>query len=112
MGGSRPSAVGPPVTPAGKLQKYLRERVEALGGHYRKVKWEGRVGCPDCYVWFEHGIYAWIEIKAGDDRLAELQKREHERMRDGGLRIYTAKTEADIDRILSELMSAEASFYV
>ena len=91
------------MTPAGKLQKYLRGRVGALGGHHRKAKWEGRVGCPDCYVWFPGGKYAWIEIKAGRDTLSPLQELEIERMDDCGLFVCIVKTEDDIDKILLKL---------
>lgn len=96
------------MTPAGKLQAYLRKRVEALDGHYRKAQWEGRVGCPDCYVWLDNGAYAWVEIKAGADRLSPHQEREIDFMRRGGLRVYVAKTTADIDAIVSELCALEA----
>jgi hypothetical protein len=85
------------MTPAGKLQKYLRERIEALSGQYRKAKWEGRVGCPDCYVWLGEGRYAWIEIKAGADKLSAAQVTEMSRMRQGGLRVIVVRDEGEID---------------
>lgn len=88
------------MTPAGKIQAYLRRKVEALGGEYRKVRWEGRVGCPDCYVWLPGGRYAWVEIKAGRDRLSKLQEVEVERMRAAGLAVFIVKTEADVDWLI------------
>lgn len=91
------------MTPAAKLQNYLRQRIEAIGGHCRKARWEGRVGCPDCYVWLAGGRYAWIEIKVGNDSLSRMQSRELGFMRVAGLRVYTAKTKADIDAIVAEL---------
>lgn len=87
------------MTPAGKLQRYLRKQVEASGGCYRKVRWEGRRGCPDCFVWWRDQ-HAWIEIKAGEDRFSDLQEREIGKMRDAGLQVFTARNEDDIDRIL------------
>ena len=65
------------MTPAGKLQAYLRKKVEALGGHYRKAQWENRVGCPDCYVWLDSGAYAWVEIKAGRGKLTDDEQLFH-----------------------------------
>lgn len=91
------------MTPAGKRQAYLRRKVEALGGEYRKAQWEGRVGCPDCYVWLPGGRYAWIEVKAGRDRLSKLQDMEVERMLKAGLCVYVVKTEIDIDTVLESL---------
>jgi len=88
------------MTPAGKLQAYLRKQIEALGGEYRKVQWEGRVGCPDCYVWLPDGRYAWIEVKAGRDRLSKLQEVEMKRMRAAGLAVFIVKTEADVDWLI------------
>ena len=40
------------MTPAGKLQAHLKHVVQQSGGQYRKVRWEGRRGCPDCFVWW------------------------------------------------------------
>lgn len=91
------------MTPAGKLQKYLREQIEALGGEYRKVQWEGRVGCPDCYVWLPGGRYAWIEIKAGRDLLSKLQDMEVERMLKAGLCVCVVRDAAGIDFIVDIL---------
>ena len=93
------------MTPAGKLQAYLRRKVEALGGQYRKVRWEGRVGCPDCYVWLPGGRYAWIEVKAGRDRLSKLQDLEVGRMLKAGLCVCVVKDEAGIDFVLEALVA-------
>jgi len=91
------------MTPAGRLQKYLREAVERSGGHHRKVRWEGRRGCPDCFVWWDGARHAWIEIKAEGDRVSALQEREHRRMRESGLPLFIARTTDDIDRIVQGL---------
>lgn len=96
------------MTPAGKLQAYLRKQVEALGGQYRKAKWEGRVSCPDCYIWLTEGRYAWVEVKAGADRLSAVQIAELQAMRKGGLWVFTVRSEAEIDAVLSDLRAAEA----
>jgi len=85
------------VTPASKLQDHLKHLVQASGGQYRKTRWEGRRGCPDCFVWWPTGAHAWVEIKAGNDRYSTLQKREVARMRDSGLPVYEVRTLEDVE---------------
>lgn len=91
------------MTPAGKLQDYLKHVVRKSGGQYRKVRWEGRSGCPDCFVWWTWPAAAFIEIKAEGDRLRKLQIREIERMRLDGVPVFIARSEADIDEIVARI---------
>jgi hypothetical protein len=44
---------------------------------------------------------AFIEVKAGRDRLHPLQAREIARMRDCGIPVYTVSTTEDVDVVLS-----------
>ena len=90
-------------TPAGKLQDYLKKVVQGSGGQYRKVRWEGRRGCPDCFVWWDWPALAFVEIKAGDDRYSKLQEREVARLRASGVPVCTARTIEDIDHIVAEI---------
>ena len=91
------------MTPAGKLQDRLRHLVQQSGGQYRKVRWEGRRGCPDCLIWWDWPSLAFVEIKVGDDRLSGHQQREIERMRADGIPVFTAKTIEDVEKIVSEV---------
>lgn len=95
------------MTPAAKLQNYLRERVEASGGSYRKAQWAGRKGCPDCFIWWTWPVAAFVEIKAGRDRLSVVQGFEIGRMRDAGIPVFTARTEADIDWIVAQQLAMQ-----
>lgn len=90
-------------TPAGKLQDHLKKLVQHSGGQYRKVRWEGRRGCPDCFVWWDWPALAFVEIKAGDDRYSKLQEREVARLRASGVPVYTARTIEGIDHIVAEI---------
>ena len=90
------------MTPAGKLQAHLKDVVQKSGGQYRKVRWEGRRGCPDCYVWWTWPRVAFVEVKADDDRYSKLQAREVERMKRAGIPVYTVSTIEDIDRVVAE----------
>ena len=91
------------MTPAGKLQDHLKHIVQKSGGQYRKVRWEGRSGCPDCLVWWDGPRFAFIEIKAEGDRLRKLQTREIERMRADGIAVFVAHSEAELDEIVAEV---------
>ena len=88
------------MTPAGKLQDRLKKLVQGSGGQYRKVRWEGRRGCPDCFIWWEGPQMAFVEIKAGDDRYSALQAREVTRMQNDGIPVFTARDLTDIDAIV------------
>lgn len=88
------------MTPASKLQERLKKLVQGSGGQYRKVRWEGRRGCPDCFVWWTWPRAAFVEIKAGNDRFSKLQEREVMRMWNDGIPVFTARTMEDIDAIV------------
>jgi hypothetical protein len=87
------------MTPAGKLQDRLKKLVQASGGQYRKVRWEGRKGCPDCFIWWD-GALAFVEIKAGEDRFSKLQEREVARMQAAGIPVFTARDLTDVEAIV------------
>lgn len=91
------------MTPAGKLQAHLKKRVTETSGHYRKVKWEGRNGCPDCFVWWQWPALAFIEIKAPGDRYSVLQMREIARLRESGIPVFTARSIEEIDGIVEKV---------
>jgi len=91
------------MTPAGRLQDHLKHVVQKTGGQYRKVRWEGRSGCPDCFVWWPGPRYAFIEIKAEGDRLSKLQTHQIERMHADGMPVFIACSEADLDEIVAKV---------
>lgn len=96
------------MTPAGKLQDRLKSKVQKSGGQYRKVRWEGRRGCPDCCVWWPGGHIGFIEVKAPGDRYSTLQAREVHRMREAGIEVHTLEHESDIDVIISAIRGCNA----
>lgn len=97
------------MTPAGRLQDHLKHVVQKSGGHYRKVRWENRRGCPDCFVWWTWPRAAFIEIKADGDRLSGLQQREIERMHETGVPVFIARSIADIDEIVKKVREGVAT---
>jgi len=91
------------MTPAAKLQEHLKHVVQKSGGQYRKVRWEGRRGCPDCFVWWAWPAAAFIEIKAGGDVIRPEQRREIERMERDGVPVYIARSIEDLDVIIEKV---------
>ena len=97
------------MTPAGKLQAHLKRIVQQSGGQYRKVRWESRRGCPDCFIWWTWPCIAFVEIKADKDRYSKLQEREVRRMQDAGIPVFTARTIEEIDEIVEKVRKGLAT---
>lgn len=94
------------------IEKYLVERVKALGGEVRKVKWLGRNGAPDRLVMLPGGgvrglsqetrraATIWVELKATGKKPEPHQLREHERMRRMGQRVEVIDSIEGVDGLL------------
>lgn len=102
------------------IEKRLIDRVKALGGEVRKVKWVGRAGAPDRLVMLppleinqknfkcrKHRTY-WVELKNPEtiktfpaNAHERAQHREHERMRKMGQRVVVIGTLAQVEELLS-----------
>lgn len=99
------------MTPAGRLEDYLRKRVKGSGGFVRKLRWIGRRGAPDDFIWWPvSGNYplvsAFVEVKAPGDRYSKLQERECAKLRTSGFRVFTVASTADIDQVVEQMMEA------
>jgi hypothetical protein len=110
------------MTRESEIENYLVERVKALGGEVRKVKWIGRNSAPDRVVMLPGTPpiagalpemlapprMVWVELKAPG--LAALfphtpherkQHREHERMRKMGQRVVVIDSFEGVDEVLA-----------
>ncbi len=90
------------------IEKYLVERVKALGGEVRKVKWIGRRGAPDRLVMLPQDLPAgrldttlWVELKAPGEKPKPHQAREHERMRRMGQCVVVIDSMEGVDEVLA-----------
>lgn len=104
------------------IEDYLKQRVKAMGGETRKVKWIGRDGAPDRLVMLPYGWRCsfagagrpsglstiWVELKRPGklatfpaDAHERAQFREHERMRALGQRVVVIDSLAGVDELLS-----------
>jgi len=92
--------------PEAKNENYLRKRVKAEGGQIRKLRWIGRRGAPDDFVWWPGPRSAFIEVKAPEGRLSVLQNREIGRLREDGFKVYVVFNFGDIDKMIDEVKGA------
>lgn len=109
-----------------QIESYLVERVKALGGECRKLKWIGRHGAPDRLVMlpdrplrlgidrgpihqrldkleaeFQGRRTIWVELKAPGEKAKPHQVREHERMRRMGQRVEIVDSIERVDEVLA-----------
>ena len=91
------------MPPEQKLQNYLKDRVEALGGQFRKLEWTGRRGAPDCFIWWPGPSFAFVEVKAPDGRVTVLQQRELDRLSRDGFNTAVVWSKDDIDAVVFAL---------
>lgn len=98
------------------IKKHLVQRVKALGGEARKVRWEGRRGAPDWIVMLPGfkrfnvewpGRTIWAELKRPGalatfpaNELERAQAREHTRMRKMGQRVVVIDSIEGVEELL------------
>lgn len=89
------------MTPEGKIQKYAKDRFEAIGGLVRKLSYEGRSGAPDLLVILPDGIIWFVEVKKDENTEPEAhQLREHERMRKRGANVFVVGSFKQVDDLI------------
>lgn len=91
------------------IEQHLVERVKALGGEVRKVKWLDRVGAPDRLVllprnatrWARLTAHVFVELKATGKPVKSHQQREHDRLRALGCQVEVFDSIEEIDAWLA-----------
>lgn len=78
------------------VEKYLDERIVALGGITRKWVSPGRRGVPDRIV-FIRGTIEFVELKAPGGKVKPWQKREHARLEEQGATVLVLASKDDVD---------------
>lgn len=81
------------------IEKYLHDRVHALGGEYRRLAWIGRNHANDDLILLP-GRHMLIEAKKPKEKPNGGQLREHERLRAAGFEVHVVSTFEQIDAIL------------
>ena len=94
------------MTPEGKVQAYAKAELEKIGALVRKIRYEGRNGCPDLLVLLPGGVVWFVEVKkdevAGPD---PHQAREHERMRNRGANVFVVGSKSQVDSLIANYYS-------
>lgn len=85
------------MTPEGKIEKALCDRVKALGGEVRKVQWIGRRGAPDRLVLLP-GRHLFVELKRPGQTAEAHQSREFSRLIMAGFVVFVIDSLEQIDR--------------
>lgn len=86
-----------------KVERYLDKEVAKLGGLTRKWVSPGRDGVPDRIV-IINGVVWFVEVKTIDGATSEVQKREHQRLRDCGGDVTTIYGNAGVDMFIRDLL--------
>lgn len=93
---------------------YLLRRVDATGGQYRKLAYEGRVGAPDYLVFYpiavDHlvafaPIACFVECKAPGKQPNVIQSRELKTLGSSGLHVAVVSTVEQADQLVGSLSS-------
>lgn len=92
------------MTPEGRVQAYAMAEFKKLGGLVRKIRYEGRNGCPDLLVILPGSLVVFVEVKK-DERTGPdpHQVREHKRMRQRGALVHTVGSKEQVDKLVAEL---------
>lgn len=92
-----------------KIEQKLVTAVKKHGGICPKFVSPGFDGMPDRLLLLPHGRFAFVEVKAPNQKLRPLQLSRHRLLRRLGFRVYVLDALEDIDKIIKEVMSNEAS---
>ena len=88
----------------GRLHKKCKELAELAGVLFRKIKFEGRKGCPDVLLIFPNGTVVFVELKNpnGDGVVSGSQSRELQKIADHNAIGYVCNSIYTFCQILDE----------
>ena len=92
-----------------KIEQKLVTAVKKHGGICPKFVSPGFDGMPDRLLLLPHGRFAFVEVKAPNQKPRPLQLSRHRLLRRLGFRVYVLDALEDIDKIIKEVRSNEAS---
>ena len=92
-----------------KIEQKLVTAVKKHGGICPKFVSPGFDGMPDRLLLLPHGRFAFVEVKAPNQKPRPLQLSRHKLLRRLGFQVYVLDALEDIDKIIKEVMSNETS---
>ena len=91
------------------IEEKLTKAVKQNGGVCWKFTSPGTAGVPDRIILMPEGRIAFVEVKAPGEKPRPLQLSRHKLLRRLGFQVYVLDALEDIDKIIKEVMSNEAS---
>lgn len=85
------------------IERYLVERVRALGGICLKYSNPGEVGYPDRLCIFPNGVTRWVELKSKGEELRAIQVKRIERLLRMDHSVWVCDSKQTIDNLISSL---------
>ena len=86
------------------VERYLTERVSALGGLSVKLANTGTAGVPDRLVLLPGLDPMLVEVKTEDGRLSPIQERWHRLAAARGFRVYVIHGKVGVSQLMEALM--------
>lgn len=84
-----------------EVEKHLVKRVKERGGTPYKFTSPQRRGVPDRLCAMPGGVIVFVEVKAPGELPRDDQAREHQRLRDLGMRVLVLDSKLEVDRWFS-----------
>lgn len=82
-----------------KVERYLHEQIESIGGTTRKWVSPGVVGVPDRIVIIKGDVF-FVEVKTDTGRVSVAQEREIERLRSYGALVHVVQGHGGVDQLM------------
>ena len=90
--------------PERTVEKYLKDKIENLGGICWKFTSPGVAGVPDRCLEI-NGLHCYVETKRPKGgRLSDMQKWRIKQLRLQGAKVYVLKNQEEIDWLVSNIM--------
>lgn len=86
-----------------KVEDYLNQEIEKLGGETRKYESPGRIGVADRLCLIPMGILYFVEVKTEDGIEEDWQERERKRMMELGFRAIVVYGKEDVDTFINKV---------
>lgn len=86
-----------------QIEAYFVKSVKAAGGLSRKFTSPGRRSVPDRICGFPVNRFAFVELKATDEKPRPDQLREHARWRKLGFAVYVLDSYEAVDDFIKEM---------
>lgn len=84
------------------IEKYLRERVQTVGGWAPKWTSPGNNGVPDRIVFLPGGHIVFVELKATGEKPRPLQLAQHKRIKSYSQEVRVIDSKEQVDALIRD----------